>query len=69
MDMRVPSCVLYVAMFEGGSDDCVCLSVCLCVCAADIDIPLAAEAEPNVFKVSGLSSQPGAPEVQKREGK
>ena len=40
----------------------------VCVCGADIDIPRAAEAEANVFKVSALSSQPGVPEVQKREG-
>ncbi len=42
--------------------------VCVCVCAADIDIPLAAEAEASVFKVSALSSQPGVPEEQRREG-
>lgn len=45
---------------------CVCVHVY--VRAVDIDIPQAAEAEANVFKVSALSSQPGVPEVQKREG-
>lgn len=51
-------------VWEGG------LRMCVCVCerAADIDIPLAAEAEADVFKVSALSSQPGVPELQKREG-
>lgn len=70
VDLRVPSCVLYVAVCVGekGVCVCVCSRACVCVCAADIDIPAAAEAEAHVFKVSALSSQPGIPKVQKREG-
>lgn len=72
VDLRVPSCVLYVAVCVGEKGVCVCVRVhvCVrvCVCAADIDIPAAAEAEAHVFKVSALSSQPGIPKVQKREG-